>query len=64
MTEEVGVNAARLKARVVGQLAQDQEGAGPRQGAAFRVQEELGPVTPVEERAPAGEVTWLKNTRI
>ena len=37
-------------------MRSDQERAGASQGAALGVQEELGPVTPVEERPAACEV--------
>src|SRR5437899_7721104 len=51
--EEVRVDPLRLEAGARGQAAQAQERARPRQRAAPRVQEELRPVTPVEERPPA-----------
>src|ERR1044071_434791 len=53
MTEEMRVHALRIEARLLGQSAEDQEGAGARQRAALRVEEQLGPVPPVEVRPPA-----------
>jgi hypothetical protein len=54
--EQVRVHTPRLESGALGEPAQDQEGAGPGEGAALRVEEELGTVAPVEERPPAGEV--------
>ena len=42
VAEQVGVDAARLEARLVRELAQDQEGAGAGERAALGVEEELG----------------------
>ena len=53
VAQEMRVDALRFEPRLLGQLAQDQEGAGPGQGAAAGVQEELRPVARVEERSPA-----------
>src|SRR5215210_4307642 len=50
VAEQVRVDALRVETRLLGELAQDQEGAGARQRAAARVQEQLGPVPHVEER--------------
>ena len=44
VAEEVGVDALGVEAGLFGQLAEDQEGARPRQSAAAGVQEQLGPV--------------------
>ena len=49
---------------VVGEPAQDQERARARQRAALRVQEELGPVAPVEVRPAAGEVAAQRLDRL
>ena len=51
------MDAARLEARTVCELAQDQERPRSRQSAAPRVQEELGPVATIEVRATEGEVS-------
>ena len=56
VAEEMRVDALRIEPRLVGEFPQDQEGAGPGQRASASVQEELGPVARVEERAPTGEV--------
>ena len=56
VAEQVGVDAAGLEAGLLGEPAQDQEGAGAGQRAALRVQEELGPVAAVEVGAAAREV--------
>lgn len=48
--EQVGVDPLGVEARFLGQLPEDQEGAGPGQGPAFGVQEELRAVPAVEER--------------
>ncbi len=53
MAEQVGVDALRVEPGLLGELAQDQERAGARERAAACVQEELGAVAPVEERAAA-----------
>src|SRR3954447_4152406 len=54
--EQVRVDSLRVEAGLLGELAQDQEGAGPRQRPAARVQEQLRPVPRVEERTAAREV--------
>ena len=56
MAQQVRVDASRLEPGLLGEAAQDQEGAGPRQRAALGVQEQLRPVAPVEVRAAAREV--------
>ena len=53
VAEEVGVDALGLEPCLLGEPAQDEEGAGAGQRAALRVQEELGPEAAVEVRAPA-----------
>jgi hypothetical protein len=53
MTEQVGVDAVRVETGFLGQLAQDQERAGPGEGATAGVQEELGAVAAVEVRPAA-----------
>src|SRR5690242_10440848 len=52
----MGVDARRLEPGRARQTAEDQEGAGPRQPAALRVEEQLRPVALVEVRAPARQV--------
>ena len=44
VAEQVGVHALRLQPRLLGEPAQDQEGAGARERPAARVQEQVGPV--------------------
>src|SRR5512146_418142 len=56
VAEQVRVDAARLQPGLLGEPAQDQEGACPGQRAALRVQEELGPVPRVEVGPSAREV--------
>src|SRR5579864_3006501 len=56
VAEEVGVDALRLEPGRGRQPAEDEERARTGERAALRVQEELGPVAPVEVRPPAGEV--------
>src|SRR5882762_1670557 len=51
------VDALRLEAGGLRELAQDQEGAGPCERTALGVEEQLGPVAPVQVRAPACQVT-------
>jgi hypothetical protein len=53
VAEEVRMDAVRLQAGLLGQLAEDQEGAGAGQRAAAGVQEELGSAPHVEERPAA-----------
>lgn len=48
VTQEMGVNPRRLQPSAIGELAQDEEGAGARQRPTARVEEELGPVASVE----------------
>ena len=48
VAEDVGVDPGRVEASFLGQPAQDQEGAGARQGPAAGVQEQLGAMPPVE----------------
>ena len=56
VAEQVRVHALGLEPRLPGEPAQDQERAGPGEGAALRVQEELRSGAAVEVRAAAGEV--------
>jgi hypothetical protein len=51
------VHAFRLQTGLLGQASQDQEGAGARQRAALRVQEQLRSVPAVEVWPAAGQVT-------
>jgi hypothetical protein len=44
VAQEVGVDARWVEPRLLGELAQDQEGAGPGERAAAGVQEQLRPV--------------------
>jgi hypothetical protein len=44
MAQQVGVDALWVEPRLLGELAQDQEGARAGERAAAGVQEELGPV--------------------
>jgi hypothetical protein len=57
VAEQMRVDAAGVEARLLGELAEDQEGPGPCQGAPPGVEEELRAVPGVEERPPAREVT-------
>src|SRR6185295_5021119 len=57
MAQQMGVDARRIEARLGGQAAQDEKRAGPCERAALRVEEELRPVPPVQERPAAGEVS-------
>src|SRR3954463_88184 len=52
----MGVDSLRVESGLLGQGAKDQEGAGPGQPAAPRVQEELRAVPPVEKGASPREV--------
>ena len=54
--EEVGVDAARLEACPIGQLAQDEKGTGAGERAAACVEEELRAVAAIEVRAAEREV--------
>src|SRR2546421_3347505 len=56
VAQEVGMDPLRLEAGPGREPAQDQERARARERAALGVQEELGPVAPVEERAAAGKI--------
>ena len=56
VAEEVRVDATRLEPCAFGQLAKDQERAGAGERAAARVEEQLGPVAPVEMGPAEGEV--------
>ena len=56
MAEQVRMDAVRVEPGFLGELAEDQEGAGAGEGAAAGVQEELGPVAAVEVRPAAREV--------
>src|SRR5207244_5341848 len=55
--QEMRVHALRLEAGGRRELPQDQERAGPGEGPALGVQEQLGPVPAVEVRAAARQVT-------
>ncbi len=57
MPEEVRVHAARLEARTLRELAEDEERTGPRERAAARVQEELRAVAAIEVGATEREVS-------
>src|SRR5262245_60647289 len=50
------MDAPRLEPGLLREPAQDEERAGPRQRAALGVEEELGHVSPVQERPAAAEV--------
>src|SRR3954451_21661554 len=56
VAEQGRMNTFRVEAGFLGGLAQDEERARARQRAALGVQEELGPVSLVEERAAVREV--------
>ena len=56
VAEQVRMDAFGLEPGLLRELAQDQEGSRPGQGAATRVQEQVGPVAPVEMRAAEREV--------
>ena len=56
MTQEMGMDAARLQAGFVRQAPEDEKDACARERPALRVQEELGAVATVEVRTPAGEI--------
>jgi hypothetical protein len=57
VAQEMRMNSLGLEARLLGQLAEDEEGPGPRQASALGVEEELRAVAPVEVRPAACEVT-------
>src|SRR6266705_1786235 len=50
------MDPSRLEPRLGGELAEDQEGAGAREAAALRVEEELRTVAHVQERASSSQV--------
>jgi hypothetical protein len=54
VAEEMWMNPPRLEACFLGEALEDEEGAGARQWASLRIQEELRAVTAVEKRAAAG----------
>ncbi len=56
VAEEMRVDAGRVEPGPVRELAEDEEGARAGQRATPRVQEELGPVAPVEVGPPEREV--------
>ena len=56
VAQEVRMDAARLESRLLGELAQDEEDAGPRERPAARVEEELHPRLALEMRAAVREV--------
>src|SRR4051812_33797733 len=56
VAQQVRVDALRVQARLSGETAQDQKGAGAAERAALRVQEQLRPAAAVEVGAPAGEI--------
>src|SRR5437588_4464250 len=62
--EQVGMDPLRLEPRASREPPQDEERARARERAALRVQEELGPVAPVEERTTAGEVAAQRLGRL
>src|SRR5207244_6750579 len=57
VTEQVRMDSFRFEPGLGRQVAQDQESAGASEPAAFRVEEELGPVPRVQERASPSQVT-------
>src|SRR5213596_1030963 len=57
MTEQVRMDPFRLEPGLGCELAEDQEGACAREPAALRVEEELGPVPHVQERASPSQVS-------
>jgi hypothetical protein len=57
VSEQMGVDPLRLEPGLLGQPAEYQEHSGPGQASTLGIEEELGPVSPVEVRAPAREVT-------
>src|SRR4051794_13455425 len=56
VAQEMGVDALRLEAGLLSELAQDEEGAGAGERAAARVEEELGPRLLLQMRAAVREV--------
>jgi hypothetical protein len=57
MAEKMGVHTCRIETRFRGEATEDEEGAGPGQGAALRVEEKLRAVPAIEERPAPGEVS-------
>ena len=64
MSQQMRVDAPGLEARLVCEAPEDEERSGPRQGTALCVQEELGPMAPVEKRdghgSDSGEAPRLR----
>ena len=56
VAQQVRMDALGIEAGPLGELAQDQEGACASERAALSVQEELGPVAPVEVRPAARQI--------
>jgi len=56
VAEEVGMHPCGIQTRFRCQAPEDEEGAGPGQRAALRVEEELRAVPAIEERPAPGEV--------
>jgi len=56
VAEQVWMDALGLEARRCGKLAQDQKGACARKPAALRVEQEIGPMPPVEVRPSVCEI--------
>ena len=57
------MDALWFEAGLLGKPAEDQEGAGPGQGAALCVQEELGAVAAVEMRTTTGQIATQRIRR-
>ena len=53
MAKDVGMDAGRIEACLPGKRTEDEERSGARERPAFRVQEQLRAVPPVEVRASA-----------
>jgi hypothetical protein len=56
VAQQVGVDALRVEAGLLGEAPQDQEGACAGERAAAGIEEHLGPVAPVEERPALRQV--------
>ena len=56
VAEEVGMHPCGIQTRLRGEAPEDEEGAGPGQRAALRVEEKLRAVPAIEERPAPGEV--------
>src|SRR5688500_104235 len=56
VAQQMRVDALGLQAGFLGQPAEDEEGTGPRERPAARIQEELRAVAPVEVRPADGDV--------